>query len=69
MAANLDRFKKDMERLIAQGELLEYSMIHELDAKHFPRQVKEQLGEEKLAASFLKRDLVDGTAKAIKTIA
>jgi hypothetical protein len=53
MAANLERFKKDLERLIAQGELLEYSMIHEIDAKRFLKQVKEQLGDEKLAP-FLK---------------
>jgi hypothetical protein len=53
MAANLDRFKNDLERLIAQGQLLEYSMIHEIDTKNFLKQAKEQLGEEKLAP-FLK---------------
>lgn len=53
MAANVERFKKDLDRLIAQGDLLEYSMIREIDGKNFVKQVKEQLGEDKLA-SFLK---------------
>lgn len=53
MATNLERFKNDLKRLIAQGELLEYSMIHEIDEENFVKQVNEQLGKEKLA-QFLK---------------
>jgi hypothetical protein len=49
MATNLERFRKDLERLILQGELLEYSMTREIDTKNFLKQVKEHLGEEKLA--------------------
>jgi hypothetical protein len=53
MAVNLERFRKDLDRLVAQGDLLEYSMIREIDEKNFLKQVNEQLGEENLAP-FLK---------------
>lgn len=46
MASNLNRFKKDLEALIARGELLQYSMRREsMGSKEFDAQVKKQLGD------------------------
>jgi hypothetical protein len=53
MVSNLDRFKKDLERLIEQGEQLEFAMSYELDKEGFLKQIRKQLNPEKLEA-FLK---------------
>lgn len=54
MALNLERFKRDLEQLFEEGELLQLSMMNEIDPKGFLKQVKGQVGEEKLAP-FIKR--------------
>lgn len=43
MAANLDRFKNDLERLVSQGQQLEFSMLDSSDRESFRGQVREQL--------------------------
>jgi hypothetical protein len=53
MAANLERFRKDLERLIHHGELLEYAMIKEVRHDDFIKEVRKQLRKEKVEA-FLK---------------
>lgn len=53
MAANIDRFKKDLERLDRQGHLLDLALVCELDKKNFLKQATEQLGAEKVN-SFIK---------------
>jgi len=53
MATNLERFRKDLDRLILQGDLLEYSMVREVSEQDFLKQVREQLEKEKVA-DFLK---------------
>lgn len=53
MASNIDRFKKDLDALVARGKLLEYAMRREfMGKKEFDAQIKESLGEE--ADAFLK---------------
>ena len=53
MATNLDRFKKDLDRLIAVGEKLEYAMLKEIQGKAvFEKSIKDQLKEK--AEAFLK---------------
>jgi hypothetical protein len=53
MPTNLDRFKSDLEKLVTQGELLEYAMIREIDDKSFLKQARDQLGADKVDG-FLK---------------
>jgi hypothetical protein len=54
MATNLERFKKDLDRLITQGDLLEYAMVRDVAIRdEFTRQVREQLGKDK-ADAFVK---------------
>lgn len=53
MAANLDRFKKDLERLITTGTALEYAMIKDIQGKdEFEKSIKAQLKDK--ADVFLK---------------
>jgi hypothetical protein len=55
MAANLERFRKDLDRLIRQGDLLDYAMIREVKGGGYMReQLGEQLGEREKADAFLK---------------
>lgn len=53
MASNLDRFKKDLERLIKKGESLELSMHYEVAKEDFVAAIKKQFG--KGANDFLKK--------------
>lgn len=53
MTSNIDRFKKDLEALVARGKLLEYSMRRQsADRKGFDGQIKKTLGEK--AEAFIK---------------
>lgn len=46
MASNIDRFRTDLDALVARGQQLEYSMQREcIGNKEFDAQVKKQLGE------------------------
>lgn len=46
MATNLDRFKKDLDRLILVGTRLEYAMIKEIQGKaEFEKSIKKRLKE------------------------
>jgi hypothetical protein len=55
MASNLDRFSKDLERLIKQGDLLSISMIKEVTkGSGFVEQIEKQLGK-KDAAEYIKK--------------
>ena len=42
MQANLEKYKKDLERLVSKGELLHMAMQHEC----FPAEVKKALGKQ-----------------------
>jgi hypothetical protein len=53
MPANVERFRKDLDRLIQEGDLLEYAMLREVDGDSFKKQAHKQLGEEK-GEAFLK---------------
>jgi hypothetical protein len=46
MSANLERFQKDLEKLISTGQRLELAMRQYCMPEEFERQVKEQLGKE-----------------------
>jgi hypothetical protein len=46
MSANLERFQKDLEKLISTGQRLELAMQQYCMPEEFERQVKEQLGKE-----------------------
>lgn len=52
MASNLDRFQKDLDRLIALGRLLSASMRREVAKKEFEDSVRSQMKED--AEDFLK---------------
>jgi hypothetical protein len=52
MSTNLERFKKDFDKLITTGHSLELAMQHECVKAEFEKQVKEQLGKE--ADKFIK---------------
>lgn len=53
MASNIDRFKKDLDSLVARGKLLEYAMRREsMGKKEFDARINESLGEK--ADPFLK---------------
>lgn len=53
MASNIDRFKKDLDSLVARGQLLEYAMQREvMGHKEFDAQIKKSLGNK--ADEFLK---------------
>jgi len=55
MATNLDRFKKDLDRLIDTSFTLEYAMIKEIQGKTaFEKAVREQWEEKDEANKFLK---------------
>src|SRR5216683_1639338 len=54
MPANLERFRKDLDRLIHEGDLLEYAMLREVDGDNLRKQFREHLGAEK-GEDFLKR--------------
>jgi hypothetical protein len=47
MTTNLDRLKKDVDRLIARGELLTLAMDKELRGDAFVKQIRASIGEEK----------------------
>lgn len=46
MATNLDQLKKDLDRLIARGELLSLAMDKEIRGEVFVKQIHAQVGEE-----------------------
>lgn len=53
MATNLDRFKKDLDRLIVAGTRLQFAMSRDIQGKaEFEKSIKEQLKDK--AADFLK---------------
>jgi len=52
MATNLERFRKDLDRLIDNGTILEYSMKRAIDKKAFDASAKEQLKEK--SSAFIK---------------
>src|SRR6267143_4196076 len=55
MATNLERFKNDLDRLIAAGDNLHNSMQHEsVSNDGFAKHVRKQLGE-KEAAEFISK--------------
>lgn len=47
MPRNIERFRKDLDRLIHEGDLLDYAMLREVDGDNFKKQVHKQLGDEK----------------------
>lgn len=53
MVVTLDRFKKDLDRLDAQGHKLDLAMFREVDKKNFRKQASERLGTDKVDA-FIK---------------
>jgi hypothetical protein len=54
MATNLERFKRDLDRLIRQGQSLEYAMLKDVSkGEGFLKQLHEHLGKDK-ANEFLK---------------
>jgi hypothetical protein len=52
MSTNLERFKKDLEKLIATGHSLQLAMQRECSRENFDAQVKKEFGKE--ADKFLK---------------
>lgn len=46
MAANLERFRKDLDRLVHQGLLLEYAMMRDVLGADFTKQVFKQLDKQ-----------------------
>lgn len=48
MSTNLERFKKDFDKLITTGHSLELAMQHECVKAEFEKQVKEQLGKDQV---------------------
>jgi hypothetical protein len=52
MAANLERFKNDLDRLIHQAKKLDYAMVELMKGEEFVQQVRQMVGEEK-AEAFL----------------
>jgi hypothetical protein len=53
MSTNLERFKKDLDRLIAQGHLLDMAIVKESAEESFMKQVKAAMPAEKIK-DFLK---------------
>lgn len=49
-AANVERFKKDLDRLIDQGKMLDLAMVKEVSEKDFLAQIHNQLGKAKAEA-------------------
>jgi hypothetical protein len=58
MAANIERFKKDLERLLQTGQQLDAAMVHEVDPTNFMKQITKQLGD-KAKAEALVQNLPD----------
>lgn len=54
MGANVDRFKKDLDRLVERGKMLDLAMVHSVDKDNFVKQVDRQFGKEE-ASEFLKK--------------
>lgn len=55
MAANVDRFKKDLERLINTGHDLDIAMVREVDEAGFMRQAVKQLGSKDKVEEYIKK--------------
>jgi hypothetical protein len=55
MMINIERFKADIERLVQQGELLEYAMGYEADKKAFVEQVQSVFKKKSDADDLLKK--------------
>jgi len=55
MAANIDRFKKDLERLIEVGHNLDLAMVSDVDSAGFMRQAIKQLGDKEKAEALVKK--------------
>jgi hypothetical protein len=53
MTTNLERFKKDLDRLIGQGQLLDMAIVKECAEKDFMKQLGSALPADKIEA-FLK---------------
>lgn len=53
MISNLEKFKADLERLLAHGKKLEFALQHHWQGKAFETAVAEKLGEK--AADFLEK--------------
>jgi hypothetical protein len=54
MPSNIDRFRSDLDSLVARGQLLEWSMQRDsIGKKEFDAQAKKRLGEK--AEDFIKR--------------
>jgi hypothetical protein len=45
MPSNMDRYKNDLDALIAKGDRLEYSMGYECDPKQFETKIRKRVGE------------------------
>jgi hypothetical protein len=54
MAANVDRFRRDLERLIETGDRLDLAMVHEVDSAGFMKQATTQIGNTERAKAFVK---------------
>jgi hypothetical protein len=52
MASNIERFKKDLQKLVDQGDLLDLSMRRQTAKKEFDDEVRKQMGKD--ADDFLK---------------
>ena len=50
MATNIERFRKDLDRLIAEGDLLHLAMRMDLGGDNLRKQASKQLGQEKIDA-------------------
>jgi hypothetical protein len=54
MAANVERFRKDLDRLLEKGRNLDLAMVHEIDSAGFIKQAREQLGDAKKVEVLIK---------------
>jgi hypothetical protein len=54
MVSTIERFRKDLERLVQRGKMLEYAMLVEVDHGSFVKQVKQQLKNKEKIDEFLK---------------
>jgi hypothetical protein len=54
MAKNLDRFKQDLDRLIARGALLRVSMERRIWKEKFPKQIEKAIPDPKAREEFVK---------------
>lgn len=55
MTSNLDKYKKDLEALIKEGELLQFSMYEECKVEAFKKYIDERFPKKKERDDFLKK--------------